>query len=83
MYKLIAEYGKWEWHTISRQKIIARFSTSEAAEEYIREARLKNGAPRFGESPFRCASLLIGADDAWVELEEEEPEVPVDPVFNR
>jgi len=81
IYRLIAEYEKWEWHTVSREKTIARFSTRGAAEEYIKAARLKNGPPRFGDSPFRCASLLKGADDAWVEAEEEEPEVPMDPVF--
>ena len=80
MYQLIAEYGRAQFGVELREAVVARFSTREAALEYIKAARLKNGAPRIGESPFRKGSLLDGASVAWA-MPEEHTEVPVDPVF--
>lgn len=82
MYKLIAEFGTHRFGIEPSKVVVARFTTREAAEEYMKAARLKNGAPRFGDSPYRAASLLNGADDAWIE-EEEDVEVPVDPEFGQ
>ena len=78
MFRLIAEFDSHRFGMEPREEIVARFTTREAAENYVRAARLKNGAPRFGDSPFRSASLLKGANIAWIE-EEEDTAVPVDP----
>lgn len=78
MYKLIAKFGTHRFGVEPRDEVVARFTTREAAAEYVKAAQLKNGAPRFGASPYRAASLLKGADHAWIE-EEEDVEVPVDP----
>jgi len=81
MYQLIAEFGRARFGVEPYEKVVARFSTGKSAEEYIKAARLKNGASRIGDSPFRKGSLLDGASVAWV-MPEEHTEVPVDPVFN-
>lgn len=82
MYKLIAEFNTHLYGIEPHEEVVARFTTREAAKEYIKAARLKNGAPRLGESPFRSASLLKDADNAWIEVEEVNLDIPVDPVLN-
>lgn len=72
MYKLIGDFSTL--FGVEYQVIVARFSSLKAAEEYLSAASLENG--------FRKDSLLKDADHAWIEVEEVNLDIPVNPVLN-
>lgn len=79
MYLLIAEQQPLTFGDIYSEEVVAKFSNKRLAEQYLKESWLKNGAPSQGESPFRQSSLLYGATSAYIQEEEPETVVPVDP----
>lgn len=79
MYLLIAEHASLRFGDPYSEEVVAKFSDKKGAEKYLKESWLKSGAPSEGESPFRQSSLLYGATGAYVQEEEPELVVPVDP----
>lgn len=79
MYLLIAEYAPMTFGVLHREEVVAKFSNKKSAEKYLKESWLKNGAPSQYGSPFRQSSLLYGATGAYIQEEEPETVVPVDP----
>ena len=79
MYLLIAEHAPMRFGDPYEEEVVARFTTFEAADQYLKASKLKSGPPLGSNTPFRQSSLLCGATGAYVQAEEPELVVPVDP----